>query len=194
MSQHESCFAQLLCRLRQGDPHAAQELVSQYGPHVLRIVRRALSRKLRSKFDSDDFVQAAWASFFADLDRLGDNLRLEDVAAYLGAIARNKTIEELRRRLHTRRHTVQREASWSQGSEGPIATAPAPGPAPGDAMVARETWNQLTDGRSDRSVQVFELRREGISHVEIAQRLGVHQKTVQRILDRAKRRLEGQSE
>jgi RNA polymerase sigma factor (sigma-70 family) len=194
MSQHEGCLAQLLRRVREGDAAAAEELVEGYGPHVLRIVRRTLNPRLRSKFDSQDFVQSVWASFFADFRHLVDNIQLQDIAAYLGAIARHKTIDEGRRRLQTQKCLVNREVPWDGCSEESLAEIPDRVAGPTDAAVARETWGHLTNGRSDRSVQVFELRRHGASHVEIAQRLGVNERTVRRILDRAQRRLKQDTE
>jgi RNA polymerase sigma factor (sigma-70 family) len=187
MSQHESCLAQLLSRVQEGQPGAAEEFVALYGPHLLRIVRRNLNRRLRSKFDSQDFVQSVWASFFANYGQFGGGLQIHDMAAYLGAIARNKTIDEVRKRLRTQKYRVSREVAGDAAAD-PAATGRVP--TPSETAVVRETWNHLTGGRSNRSVQVFEMRRHGVSHVEIAERLGVNERTVRRILDRAERRLE----
>src|SRR5687768_16029897 len=94
---HEGSFDELLGRVQQGQDGAAEEFVARYGPHVLRAVRRGLHRRLRSKFDSEDFVQAVWASFFGDLCRSEKNVQLDDVIAYLKAMARNKIIDQHRR-------------------------------------------------------------------------------------------------
>jgi RNA polymerase sigma-70 factor (ECF subfamily) len=189
MSQHEGCLADFLRRVREGDEAAAEEFVALYGAHVLRIVRRTLIPRLRSKFDSQDFVQSVWASFFADFRPLGNDIQLQDIAAYLAAMARHKTIDEGRRRLQTRKRFVDREVPWDGCSEESLSEVPDRVPAPSEAAVVRETWNHLTDGRSNRSVQIFEMRRHGASHVEIAQQLGVNERTIRRFLDRAQRRL-----
>lgn len=65
MEQGQQVFASLMQRVREGSQDAAHELFQQYGPHILRIVRRKLHKTMRSKYDSSDFVQAVWASFFA---------------------------------------------------------------------------------------------------------------------------------
>ncbi|MCA9151905.1 MAG: hypothetical protein KDA92_21530, partial [Planctomycetales bacterium] len=57
----ELTFSHLLEQVRQGSDEAAWDLVETYGPHVLRTIRRTLSREIRGKFDSDDFAQAVWA-------------------------------------------------------------------------------------------------------------------------------------
>jgi len=188
MSQHEGCLAQLLGRVQEGDAAAAEEIVARYGEHLLRVVRHTLIPRLRSKFDSQDFVQSVWASFFADLGHLGNDIQLQDIAAYLGEMARRKTIDE-GRRMQTQKRLVDREVPWDGCSEESLSEVPNRALAPSDAAVVRETWKHLTDGRSDRSVQIFEMRRHGATHVEIAQRLGVKERTIQRFLDRAKRRM-----
>src|SRR5262249_16320651 len=54
----------LLARARGGCQEAAAELVRQYSKPMQVVVRRRLDQRLRSAFDSLDFVQDAWKSFF----------------------------------------------------------------------------------------------------------------------------------
>src|SRR5262249_14283511 len=56
----------LMERIRAGSQEAARELCDRYGSHILRVVRRKLDKKLRSKFDSVDFLQSVWTSFFVN--------------------------------------------------------------------------------------------------------------------------------
>src|SRR5262245_48951943 len=58
-------FRDLMRQVNEGSDDAIRELVQVYGPHILRVVRMRLSKHLRSKFDSADFVQSVWAAFFA---------------------------------------------------------------------------------------------------------------------------------
>ena len=51
---------------------AAKELYDTYVAHVLRCVRNRMWHRLRSKFDSQDFVQQVWASFFVGETKLPD--------------------------------------------------------------------------------------------------------------------------
>jgi RNA polymerase sigma-70 factor (ECF subfamily) len=70
MPPQQRDFRSLMEQLRQGSQDAAWELIEQYGPLVKRVVRRNLDHGLRSKFDSVDFVQAVWGSFFRNRTRL----------------------------------------------------------------------------------------------------------------------------
>src|SRR6478736_4128141 len=69
-SRSESEFAALIEQVRAGSQEAAWTLVEKYGRDVQRFVRRTLHQRLRSKFDSLDFVQIVWGSFFRAPDRL----------------------------------------------------------------------------------------------------------------------------
>ena len=62
----EQDFRDLMRQVQAGSEEAARRLCDVYGSHILRVVRRRLPDHLRSKFDSIDFVQDVWASFFAD--------------------------------------------------------------------------------------------------------------------------------
>ncbi len=93
----EVSFQALMDEVRQGSQDAAWTLLETYGPHVHRVVRRMLSAELRSKFDSVDFVQSVWLSFFANRSQVCDFAQPEQLVAYLAAMARNKVVTEVRR-------------------------------------------------------------------------------------------------
>src|SRR5438445_4058176 len=58
-------FGRLLGGLRSGDPGAADELYRRYGGFIRAAVRRQLHDRLRTRFDSLDFVQDVWVSLLA---------------------------------------------------------------------------------------------------------------------------------
>ena len=63
-------FRDAIDQICSGSEEAAWNFIETYGPHIQRVVRRRLHQSLRSKFDSVDFVQMVWASFFADPQRI----------------------------------------------------------------------------------------------------------------------------
>src|SRR5581483_11639550 len=102
-------FDDLMRRLRDGSEDAARELLHRYGDAILRVVRRKLSRELRSKFDSVDFVQAVWASFFTGTPRQRRFDHPQALMAFLVTLAQNKVIDAVRQRMQTQKHNVNRE-------------------------------------------------------------------------------------
>src|SRR3954447_13443640 len=99
----------ILVRIQQGDEHAAQELLACYEAEVRLVVRRQLPRLLRSRFDSLDFLQSVWGSFFHRIRTGPNDLREEqNLITFLAWAARNKVIDEYRRAA-TRKQDVRRE-------------------------------------------------------------------------------------
>src|SRR5689334_5039762 len=95
----------LLQRAAAGEEQAAEEVLQTFGPRVLRAVRLRLNRKLRRNFDSVDFVQAVWMSFF---DGLSDVERFADARAlcgYLTKMAERKVLMTVRRQGQLKRDT-----------------------------------------------------------------------------------------
>ncbi len=104
-------FAALVSRIKKGSDEALLELVEKYGKHVFRAVHRKLKRAIQSKFDSADFVQAVWASFFENRDRLFEFPTQRDLVMFLVRIATNKVTDEIRRRLVVQGKNLNREVS-----------------------------------------------------------------------------------
>ena len=74
------------------------------------MVRGRLPRKLRTHFDSTDFVQSVWKSFFSDLrSRPLEFANVHHLRAFLAGVVRNKVYEQHRRLSRTAKHALGRE-------------------------------------------------------------------------------------
>jgi RNA polymerase sigma-70 factor (ECF subfamily) len=173
-------FAALARRIKEGSEEAMHELVDKYGEYVIRAVRRKLSRSLRSKFDSVDFVQSVWASFFEHRDRVGDFPTPNQLVKYLGLMAQSKVINESRRRLASQKADVGREVSLERSSLH--RSLVSPGPTASEVFIAEESVERMAAGQSTRRKQVLALKRSGHSNIAIADRLRVSVKAVERII------------
>lgn len=181
-SPRRSEFAQLIDGARAGDERAAALIVERYGKHVRRTVRRMLPSRLRSQYDSEDFGQAVWKSFFAGSslqDQFDDPAQL---IAYLAALARNKVIDESRRRLRAQKHDLNRV----QGVAWDSAVAPVDHrhPSPSDVAMAEEAMARLTESATGGSRAILQLRLAGCSSREIAAITGLHERAVRRAITR----------
>jgi RNA polymerase sigma factor (sigma-70 family) len=176
-------------RLRYGDEEAAWELIDVYGPHILRVVRRDLNRRLRSRFDSADFVQAVWASFFRQPSQFRRLESPDDLLRLLLTVARNKVIDETRYRLNTRKQDVGREAD--PDFELDLDELPSKTPRPSQVAVAREQWRRLLDAQPRVNRTVLEMRFAGASYEEIAAKLKIHERSVRKIVEELLAHLDG---
>lgn len=181
MEEDRQEFDSLMERLRAGCEDAARTLIERYGPHILRVVRRRLSRHLRSKFDSVDFVQAVWASFFAKPEELARLDRPEAIVDYLAHMAYHKVVDEGRRRLRGHaRYNVRREHVLPE--EEATRAAVAVQPTASQVAVAQELWDRLLEGKPAQHQDIIAMRRMGCTHTEIAEKLGVTDRTVRRVI------------
>src|SRR5277367_1887044 len=99
-------FRELLHRVLDGSEDAARQLQEQYGEYIIMAVRRRMPRRLRSKFDSVDFVQDVWASFFRTAERQFSSP--DHLVAYLTRMAQNKVVDAARAGLDTFKRDVLR--------------------------------------------------------------------------------------
>jgi RNA polymerase sigma-70 factor (ECF subfamily) len=182
MDDTQDEFRRLLQQAAGRSPEAIQQLVECYTPHILRAVRRRLHRAIRSKFDSIDFTQAVWASFFTGIDQGIQFQRPEELVGYLATMARHKVIEELRRHLETDKYDVHRERSLDDPTSSEVEHVADPGPSPSEVMACHEMWQGLTEGAPAHYRRVLELRRAGHTYEQIAEQVGIHKKTVCRII------------
>lgn len=176
-------FSELLRRVKAGSEDAAWELIDRYGPHVQRVVRRLLNRRLRPQFDSIDFVQAVWASFFQNPAEIHSFESPDGIIGYLAHMARNKVIDENRRRLGTLKHNVDRVFSLEDcpADDGDLVDHQ---PRPSQVAVARERWRRLVDAQPSHYREVIRLRIMGVTDAEIARQLQIDERTVRKIIDR----------
>jgi len=177
-------FRQLMEDVRGGSQEAAWELVRQYGPHVHRFVRRSLNHRLRSKFDSLDFVQVVWASLFRVPDKLLSLERPEELIALLATLAKHKVLNEARRRLQSIKYNVAREIPLENSRGGGEIESPARVPSPSAIAIAKEQWERLLSVQNEKVRSIVRLRLQGNSFVEIADQLQIHERTARKAIER----------
>jgi RNA polymerase sigma factor (sigma-70 family) len=184
MSELKEDFCHLIQQVRDGSEDAAWELVNQFGESVRRAVRRALNEKMRSKFDSLDFVQLVWGSLFRVRDKLERFERPEQLAAYLVAMARNKVGMEIRRQLVAAKHNIAREQSLDQLTAQGGSQLVSRQPMPIEVAIARERWNRLLQGQPHHYRKIILLRLRGYTYQGIAEVVHLDECTVRRFLKR----------
>ena len=177
-------FNELLRRARAGDNGAIRDFLSQFEQEVRTMVRSRLPRKLRTQFDSTDFVQAVWQSFFVESDSR-DFENVEHLRGFLFGMVRNKVSEQHRRLTKTEKYDLAREERLyvRRGDREVPREVVSPEPSPSQAVQAADRMEQLTAGRSPLEIEVLTLRRQGLTFVEIAERTGINERTVRRVIE-----------
>lgn len=177
----------LVRRCRAGEPGARQEMYETYAGRVLAVCRRYIRDADRARDLVHDTFLKAWDS----LDRFRPR-RAGSLGAWLCQIAVHLTVDELRRG----RHFLEIPDQVRDDEEGVRHGAHEPGPEepPVDPdrlrQIPVEELIELIASLPEGYRTVFNLFcLDGCSHREIAQLLGITEKTSQTQYLKARRRL-----
>lgn len=169
-------------RLRTGDPEAPREIFERYGEAIQRVVRYRLNRRLRTQYDSLDFTQDAWASFFHIPAEKFTFKTPEELVAFLTRIVNNKVIDAYRKR----RHHPDTDPRQLRHSPQCIDAQPARLPTPSQFAIAEEVWNRILENKPPKIQLALTMLRDGYSQREIAHNLGLNVRRIHRLLARLK--------
>ena len=140
-----------------------------------------------------DFVQTVWQSFFSDLrakPREFENVR--HLRGFLAGLARNKVYQEHRRLSRTAKYALEREEPLylRRGNKEIDRGLVSPEPSPSETFQATDRLAQLTARCNPRDVEIITLRHQGLTFEEIAARVGLNERSVRRVIDDARVRME----
>jgi RNA polymerase sigma factor (sigma-70 family) len=177
LTEHE-----LVAAVRTGDDAAFEELFSRYREQISTYVLRAVGDHARA----EDITQEV---FISALRRMRDTERPIAFKPWIYEIAKNACIDEFRRMRRTSEVPLNDDAE----SAAPDLQLPSPGP-PLDVIVEeRQTLRNLRGafgGLSDTHHRILVMRElEGLSYLEIGERLGMSRAMVESTLFRARKRL-----
>ena len=191
MTAANDSFHEFLARLEARDGDAARELFRRFTGQLITLARRRLDGPLRHKVDSEDVVQSTYKSFFRRYDA-GDLefVNWNSLWGLLTLITLRKCADRVAYHRAERRDAA-REVSAPAGSEGaPLPEALGREPTPDEAVVLTETVERLLAGLDPDERPIVELSLLGHSTREISEELGVPERTVRRVRERVRHRLE----
>jgi len=159
----------LLIQLKEGDEQAFREL---YVRHHRKILAFAV-HLTHSAVDAEDILQDTFLRIWTNRRQLPD---IESFENYIFMIARNRTLDHLRKVALQQRLIDQVWANISETSEESPAIQL-------DARESKFLVHQALEALSPQKQTVFQLsRQQGLSHEEIAQQLGLSKSRVKNLL------------
>jgi RNA polymerase sigma-70 factor (ECF subfamily) len=183
---------ELLERWRNGDQQAADELFGLYADRLVVLARSGLSARLKQRLDPEDVVQSAYRSFFRgasagrfEIKRGGDLWRL------LVAITLNKLHLQVRRNQAGKRAVArERKLADSDGGRSWESQLLAREPSPLEAVTLTDEVEKVIRQLEPLERQMLELRLQGTNVERIAAVTHRTERTVRRVLEQVKNRLE----
>lgn len=158
--------------MERGDEQAQAEIYEEFVPYLRIVARRYINQSLRSKFDSVDVVQSVWTDLIVGL-RNGKWTfsSAKHLRAFLAQATRNRVIDYVRKHQRTADHEP------ILGAEPKART-----PHPSAEARAREHFEEILSRCSEGQRPIVELKCQGFSLAEIADRTGYHTSSIRRIL------------
>jgi RNA polymerase sigma factor (sigma-70 family) len=177
-------------RVKTGDERATRKLWDRYYRRLVRLAASRLPRRARRDSDEEDAALSAFGSFCQraardQFPRLSDR---DDLWRLLAVITLRKVTGVYRRQATLKRGggIVMGESALlersDEGEEG-LALILGPDPSPEVAAQVAEEYARLMEALREETLRVVaRMKMEGYSAGEIAERLGVSSRTVDRKL------------
>jgi len=181
-------FSDVIGRLRAGDDEAARQLFGRFAARLMALARSRLDARLRQKVDAEDVVQSVFKSFFRrDADEQFDFGSWDSRWSLLTVLTVRKCANQAQ---HYRRRgrDLGREAAAIDGE------ALARDPTPEEAAVLAETLEEVMRGLTEREREMVVLSLQGKTMPEVSAAVGRAERTVRRVLDQVRHRLERMQE
>ena len=188
----DDTFALLMARLRSGEDAAAREVFERLAGRLVALTRGRFNRLLARKVDPEDVVQSAFKSFFVR-HRAGklDAGDCDELWHLLTLITLRKCADRAEY-FRADRRDAAREATGPDGRDGPDAYLVALDrePRPEETVILAETVEHLFRDVSAHERPILELSLQGYTASEISVRLGRAERSVRRLREHIRKRLE----
>lgn len=176
-------FQQMLASVYRGDEAAAKALFGDFSPHLLRVIRHHLNLSVRTSADSEDFMQDVWLAFLKDLPKNRNFDTPEQLAAFLGQVARNKVIDTIRRCFTSQKANVNREVRLDHFAAPDEMLADLHS-TPSEKAIRNEVQENILKSLLPAHRHIGEMIFAGVPLAEIATATGLSLKTIERVRDR----------
>lgn len=186
-------FANLMTRLRAGEDDAARQVFVRFTGRLVGLARTRLDARLAAKVDPEDVVQSAYKSFFVrQRDGSLDVGSWDGMWGLLTLITLRKCADRATHfRADKRDYTREAAVGGSDSQPGLSGLALTREPSPDEAAALAEAVEGLFQSVADADERaVLELSLQGYSAAEIAEQLGRAERSVRRLRERTKKRLE----
>lgn len=189
MTSEDGGFKELMVRVRAGDDAAETVVFRRYVRRLIALAGKQFDAWMRDHADLENLVLSAYKSFF--LRHRRDEYELDGWHSLWSLLVIITLHKCTRRRNHLRaaRRDIRRVVR-SLGQDGQQSWLTDRAPTPFEAAMLTETVEQLLESMDSGDRAIVEQILAGYTALEIADRLDCSERTVRRVRQRAKHRLE----
>lgn len=174
-------FVQLL---RQGDPETARKVFDSYVDRLVALARKRISQRLSSRIDAEDIVQSVFRTFFhrAQMGQFTFTDE-DDVCKMLARITVHKTFRQIAHHQAGKRD-AGREVGRGDDDQDMVQNLMSREPSPEEAAGLLDQLEHFLAQLRREDREILELRMQGFSTLEIAQKLGITDRKIRRLMER----------
>ncbi len=179
----------LLRWVRSGDQDAATQLYVRYAQRLRALVREQCSSDLARRLEADDIVQSVFRTFFRAASQGIYNVPAgEDLWKLLLVIALNKI-----RAQGTYHRAAKRDVRRTASLDAADRPSDPPGrlEEDGETIFLQMAVAEILEHLPEPQRQMVQFRLDGYEVGEIAEKTGRAKRTVERLLQDARKRLSG---
>ncbi len=177
----------ILDQIQQGDSLAETELHKKFVGRLVRLASKRINSRFRAKVEPEEVVQSVFATFFRR-NREGE-FEFDDwneLWSLLVRITICKCVNKIERFTAAKRN-VELEYNYQAKPNSNSSTPPFfTEPTAEEVAIFNETLDQLLDHLPEPQQTIVGLRLQGLSNLEISQRVQRSERTVYRFLEQIK--------
>jgi RNA polymerase sigma-70 factor (ECF subfamily) len=172
--------------LQAGDEDAARQLFDRYAEQLVVLARRRISQRLASRIDAEDIVQSVFRTFFHRAKQGQFHLEEpDDICKLLARITAHKTFRQIAFHRRAKRDAGQETAQGDDAQDLLMKLMMAE-PSPEEAIAFLDQLQHFFGKLEEEERRILELRMEGYNNVEIAERLGISDRKIRRLMERVR--------
>jgi RNA polymerase sigma-70 factor, ECF subfamily len=176
----------LLDMWRAGDEEAARELFDRYADRLLALARSRISARLNSRVDPEDVVQSVFRTFFFRVKEGKFSFHdQDDLSKLLVRITVHKTLRQVEFHKAAKRDPGM-EAPQDDIDHDRIKQVLDSQPTPQAAVTFLNELEHFLGRLTKDEREILELRLQGYSNREIAEKLNIYDRKIRRVLERVK--------
>ncbi|MCI0456990.1 MAG: sigma-70 family RNA polymerase sigma factor [Gemmataceae bacterium] len=171
---------------RAGDQKAAQKLFDNYVDRLVPLARRRISQRLASRVDPEDVVQSVFRTFFGGVKQGRFHIKdQDDLYKLLMRITVHKTLRHIAFHKAAKRDPSQ-EAGQGEEAQDRLIQLLDREPTPEDAVTFLDQLEHFLSRLRPQERQILEMRLQGYSNEDIAEKLGIYDRKIRRVFERVR--------
>ncbi len=178
-------------RYQAGDDDAAKKLFDRYCEQLMRLAKRRIGQRLVSRFDPEDVIQSAFRTFFVHLKDGDFSFEQEDdLFKLLVRLTVRKTLRRIQYHLAGKRNPNV-EVAGGGGDGDPFDRVAGHEPTPDVAVAMVDELEDFMKRLKPFERSVLELKIQGYTSAEIAEKLNTYDRKVRRVIERVEKVAKG---